>query len=133
MPPTDIFRRLPPPTVSLLLAALFSHSTAHILPRQTTALPHRTLAVEPFPLPTPHAVVARQSPNTICGFIDADPSLPVTCGAGSHCVVDQAAYVTRHGSRYPDPGAYGEWTEMESRVGARTRCVVQEVPGSTKS
>lgn len=32
------------------------------------------------------------------------------------CRVDQAAYVSRHGSRYPDKGAYGEWTEMESRV-----------------
>ena len=33
-----------------------------------------------------------------------------------NCYVDQAAYVSRHGSRYPDPGAYDEWTEMESRV-----------------
>ncbi|MBE3043328.1 hypothetical protein IMZ48_12305 [Candidatus Bathyarchaeota archaeon] len=33
-----------------------------------------------------------------------------------NCHVDQAAYVLRHGSRYPDPGAYDEWTEMESRV-----------------
>ncbi|KPM42070.1 hypothetical protein AK830_g4473 [Neonectria ditissima] len=32
-----------------------------------------------------------------------------------HCMVDQAAYVLRHGSRYPDNGAYNEWKEMESR------------------
>lgn len=32
------------------------------------------------------------------------------------CTVDQAAYVSRHGSRYPDSGAYAEWKEMESRV-----------------
>lgn len=34
-----------------------------------------------------------------------------------NCYVNQAAYVARHGSRYPDPSAYDEWTEMESRVG----------------
>ncbi|KAK7420355.1 hypothetical protein QQX98_002778 [Neonectria punicea] len=32
-----------------------------------------------------------------------------------HCTIDQAAYVLRHGSRYPDNGAYNEWKEMESR------------------
>lgn len=37
------------------------------------------------------------------------------------CRVDQAAYVSRHGSRYPDKGAYGEWTEMESRVSRAVR------------
>lgn len=91
MAPPDLFQKLPPPTICLLLAALASHSAAHTLPRQTTTLPYRTLAVDPFPFPTPHALLARQAPNTICGFIDADPSLPVTCGAGSHCVVDRAA------------------------------------------
>lgn len=38
------------------------------------------------------------------------------------CYVDQAAYVTRHGSRYPDRGAYNEWKEMESRV--RSGCII---------
>ncbi|KAH7311483.1 histidine acid phosphatase [Stachybotrys elegans] len=31
------------------------------------------------------------------------------------CYVDQAAYVLRHGSRYPDPGAHGGWVEMARR------------------
>ncbi|KEZ39128.1 Histidine acid [Scedosporium apiospermum] len=35
-----------------------------------------------------------------------------------NCYVDQAAYVSRHGSRYPDNGAYNEWLEMESRFSA---------------
>lgn len=34
----------------------------------------------------------------------------------AECTIDQAAYVSRHGSRYPDSGAYAEWKEMESRV-----------------
>ncbi|KAH6972242.1 histidine acid phosphatase [Ilyonectria sp. MPI-CAGE-AT-0026] len=33
----------------------------------------------------------------------------------AECTIDQAAYVSRHGSRYPDSGAYAEWKEMESR------------------
>ncbi|KAK3372197.1 histidine acid phosphatase [Podospora didyma] len=35
-----------------------------------------------------------------------------------NCYIDQAAYVSRHGSRYPDAGAYNEWKEMESRFSA---------------
>lgn len=37
------------------------------------------------------------------------------------CTIDQAAYVSRHGSRYPDSGAYAEWKEMESRVSLKFR------------
>ena len=32
------------------------------------------------------------------------------------CVVDQVAYVARHGSRYPDTGAYNEWTTLYAKV-----------------
>ncbi|KAF7593111.1 hypothetical protein BBP40_012056 [Aspergillus hancockii] len=28
------------------------------------------------------------------------------------CSVDQAIYIVRHGSRYPDPGAYQEWQDL---------------------
>jgi acid phosphatase len=34
----------------------------------------------------------------------------------AQCVVDQAAYVLRHGSRYPDEGAYNGWKDFETRV-----------------
>lgn len=33
-----------------------------------------------------------------------------------NCHVDQAAYILRHGSRYPDQGAYNGWVEMARRV-----------------
>lgn len=33
------------------------------------------------------------------------------------CTVDQAAYVVRHGSRYPDPGAYAQWVALYEKVG----------------
>ncbi|CEL56821.1 hypothetical protein RSOLAG1IB_12011 [Rhizoctonia solani AG-1 IB] len=32
------------------------------------------------------------------------------------CTVDQVAIVSRHGSRYPDPGAYNEWLALEAKV-----------------
>jgi hypothetical protein len=32
------------------------------------------------------------------------------------CSVDQAVYVVRHGSRYPDPGAYAEWQALHEAV-----------------
>ncbi|KAK7714597.1 hypothetical protein SLS57_007073 [Botryosphaeria dothidea] len=34
------------------------------------------------------------------------------------CTVDQGAFVSRHGSRYPDPGAYAEWTALEAKIKA---------------
>lgn len=33
-----------------------------------------------------------------------------------NCYVDQAAYILRHGSRYPDTGAYAGWVSMQERV-----------------
>lgn len=39
------------------------------------------------------------------------PEVPDTC------TVDQAVYVSRHGSRYPDPGAYAEWQALHDAVG----------------
>ncbi|GME66370.1 Histidine phosphatase superfamily clade-2 [Neofusicoccum parvum] len=41
-----------------------------------------------------------------------DPEAPEGCS------VDQAAFVSRHGSRYPDPGAYAEWTALEAKIKA---------------
>lgn len=34
-----------------------------------------------------------------------------------YCTVEQAFYVSRHGSRYPDRGAYTGWVDMKNRVG----------------
>ncbi|ERT01712.1 hypothetical protein HMPREF1624_00006 [Sporothrix schenckii ATCC 58251] len=35
-----------------------------------------------------------------------------------HCTVDQAFFVSRHASRYPDPGAYNGWVDMKNRFSA---------------
>lgn len=99
MLPQDIFLRLPRPTALLLLSNLLSLTSAHV-PRQTpTTVPHRSLNVEAYPpLPAPtsppvnlqnlNELLRRQETNTICGYIGGNPSLPATCSAGSHCVVD---------------------------------------------
>ena len=39
-----------------------------------------------------------------------DPAAP------DGCVVDQAVYIARHGSRYPDPGAYNGWVSLYEKV-----------------
>jgi acid phosphatase len=39
-----------------------------------------------------------------------------------NCYVQQVSYNVRHGSRYPDSGAYAGWVSMQERVGiAQTR------------
>ncbi|KAK4240511.1 histidine acid phosphatase [Achaetomium macrosporum] len=38
-----------------------------------------------------------------------DPEVP------ENCYVEQAAYAVRHGSRYPDQGAYNDWLSMQQR------------------
>ncbi|KAJ4389251.1 hypothetical protein N0V93_006716 [Gnomoniopsis smithogilvyi] len=40
---------------------------------------------------------------------DISPDVP------ENCYVDQAAYISRHGSRYPDSGAYAGWVDMQER------------------
>lgn len=40
---------------------------------------------------------------------DVSPDVP------ENCHVDQAAYISRHGSRYPDTGAYAGWVDMQQR------------------
>lgn len=32
------------------------------------------------------------------------------------CSVDMAAFVSRHGSRYPDTGAYNQWVALAAKV-----------------
>lgn len=36
------------------------------------------------------------------------------------CSVDMAVFVSRHGSRYPDPGAYNGWVALSDKVGSNT-------------
>ncbi|EFX01736.1 histidine acid phosphatase [Grosmannia clavigera kw1407] len=36
-----------------------------------------------------------------------------------NCTVEQAFYVSRHGSRYPDPGAYAGWVDMQERFAVK--------------
>ncbi|KAK0715550.1 hypothetical protein B0H67DRAFT_242965 [Lasiosphaeris hirsuta] len=101
----DIFRRLPPPTVAILLTSILDLAAANALrpvPRgtlpATTTVPFHALNVISWPVqPTPPPVAAispfdlfrRQDDlNTVCGYIGGDSDLPATCSGGSHCVLD---------------------------------------------
>jgi hypothetical protein len=43
-------------------------------------------------------------------IFDISPDAPEGCS------VDQAAFSSRHGSRYPDPGAYNGWLTLSAKV-----------------
>ncbi|KAJ4334528.1 hypothetical protein N0V95_009139 [Ascochyta clinopodiicola] len=42
------------------------------------------------------------------------------------CKVELAAFFSRHGSRYPDNGAYNEWTDLYDRVQAASNLTVSD-------
>ncbi len=52
-----------------------------------------------------------------------DPEVP------DNCFIDQAAYISRHGSRYPDTGAYNGWVEMQQRVSQTQTIETREICG----
>lgn len=60
-----------------------------------------------IPLWDIYSCLARTGPNVN----KISPEVP------DKCTVDQAVYVSRHGSRYPDPGAYAEWQALHDAVG----------------
>lgn len=101
MLPQDFLFQLPRPTALLLLSSLVELTAAHVARQTPTTIPHRPLNVAPLPAPTSPPValgllnelLKRQDTNTICGYINGDPSIPATCSAGSHCVVDNDAGV----------------------------------------
>lgn len=92
----DLFLRLPPSAVLLVLSTLFSTAHSSAVPRQTKTVPYTELDVLPWPLPTPmpnegdsyNPFLLNRQLNTVCGYIGGDPDLPATCSAGSHCAVD---------------------------------------------
>jgi hypothetical protein len=46
-----------------------------------------------------------------------DPNdFDISPDAPEGCSVDQAAFSSRHGSRYPDPGAYNGWLSLSAKV-----------------
>ncbi|KAF2112758.1 histidine phosphatase superfamily [Lophiotrema nucula] len=44
----------------------------------------------------------------------------------SGCTIDQAAFLSRHGSRYPDSSAYNQWTNLSSRIHASKLTVLDK-------
>lgn len=99
MLPQDFFLQLPGPMALLLLSSLIDLTSAHVARQTPTTIPYRPLNVAAYPpLPAPtsppldgralNVLLGRQDTNTVCGYINGDSSLPATCSAGSHCVVD---------------------------------------------
>lgn len=132
MLPHDIFLRLPTPTALLLLSSLSTLASAHVARQTPTTIPHQPLNVAAYPpLPAPTSppldrqaldeLLRREDANTICGYINGVSSLPATCSAGSHCVVDTDHGVVGCCPNGPDTCTAGVYTAcVDANSGPQT-------------
>ncbi|CAE6495753.1 unnamed protein product [Rhizoctonia solani] len=71
-------------------------------------------------LATPFVVSASFNPLQWLGangqWYPGPDALGVSQNVPEGCVIDQVAIASRHGSRYPDPGAYSEWLALEAKL-----------------
>ncbi|KIP03175.1 hypothetical protein PHLGIDRAFT_130304 [Phlebiopsis gigantea 11061_1 CR5-6] len=49
-------------------------------------------------------------------YFDAPPEEGISESTPDGCVVDQAAYIVRHGSRYPEPGSFSGWQSLYQKI-----------------
>jgi hypothetical protein len=70
-------------------------------------------------VPTVHGLLV---PSPIISFkiiskYDAGSDMTgISSETAQGCKIDQAVYVSHHGSRYPDPGAYDAWVALYNKV-----------------
>lgn len=89
---------------TLLLATQVSAVT-YLAPEQTINQPDSSSATKPLEW------LGANSPYY------AGPNVyDISSDVPDGCVVDQVVIVSRHGSRYPDSGAYAQWTTLQADV-----------------
>ncbi|KAI0635070.1 phosphoglycerate mutase-like protein [Trametes polyzona] len=49
-------------------------------------------------------------------YFDAPSQFGIPPTTPPRCVVDRAAYIVRHGSRYPEPGSFAGWQALHSKL-----------------
>ncbi|OSD07924.1 phosphoglycerate mutase-like protein [Trametes coccinea BRFM310] len=49
-------------------------------------------------------------------YFDAPSQFGISPSTPPQCVVDQAAYIVRHGSRYPEPGSFAGWQALFAKL-----------------
>ncbi|KAI0701699.1 phosphoglycerate mutase-like protein [Earliella scabrosa] len=49
-------------------------------------------------------------------YFDAPSQFGISSATPARCSVDQAAYILRHGSRYPEPGSFGGWQALFTKL-----------------
>ncbi|KFA60249.1 hypothetical protein S40285_08077 [Stachybotrys chlorohalonatus IBT 40285] len=94
-------------TACLLLAAAGAANAragSPLDPVQPVLLPDGALAKNPL------AHLGGNGPWTVAPDVHG-----ISTDVPDNCYVDQAAYVLRHGSRYPDAGAHSGWVDMARR------------------
>lgn len=89
---------------TLFLAAQTT-ATTYLAPEQDINLPSSESATDPLKW------LGANSPYF------AGPNVNgVSSDVPEGCVIDQVAYVVRHGSRYPDTSAYNQWVALYEKV-----------------
>ncbi|KAI9640136.1 hypothetical protein NHQ30_011538 [Ciborinia camelliae] len=92
--------------VSLLLTSSV-HATTFLAPQQDILLPSTKISQNPL------TSLGANSPYfTGPNIYDISNQVP------DNCYVEQVAYNVRHGSRYPDSGAYAQWTALYAKIQA---------------
>ncbi|QSZ31875.1 hypothetical protein DSL72_001444 [Monilinia vaccinii-corymbosi] len=93
---------------SLLLTSSAQATTPTFLaPEQDILLPSSALSTNPL------TSLGANSP-----YFKGPNVYGISNQVPDHCYVDQVAYNVRHGSRYPDSGAYSQWTALYSKIQA---------------
>ncbi|TGO57248.1 hypothetical protein BOTNAR_0205g00140 [Botryotinia narcissicola] len=88
-------------STSFLLTS-FAQATIFLAPEDDILLPRSSSATNPL------TSLGANRPN-VHGISNHVPE---------NCYVDQVAYNVRHGSRYPDSGAYAQWTSLYAEIQA---------------
>ncbi|KAI0366019.1 phosphoglycerate mutase-like protein [Pilatotrama ljubarskyi] len=53
-------------------------------------------------------------------YFDAPSQFGISPSTPPQCVVDQAAYIVRHGSRFPEPGSFAGWQALFTKLQSAT-------------
>ncbi|CAD6446869.1 cdbe87df-5a4d-46a6-865a-c115761b38db [Sclerotinia trifoliorum] len=98
---------LPISIVEALLLGSFCQASAFLAPEQDILLPSSGVSINPL------ALLGANSP-----YFTGPNVYGISNEVPDNCYVEQVAYNVRHGSRYPDSGAYAQWTALYAEIQA---------------
>ncbi|APA14442.1 hypothetical protein SS1G_06333 [Sclerotinia sclerotiorum 1980 UF-70] len=98
---------LPFSLFEVLLLSSFCQASIFLAPEQDIHLPSSWVSINPLTL------LGANSP-----YFTGPNVYGISNQVPDNCYVEQVAYNVRHGSRYPDSGAYAQWTALYAEIQA---------------